>query len=174
MKINNLFFVYFLYTPWASCGCSFFLFLIYFEYYPSKNKYTNNLFCCVLALPGLILTEMDVNASGRVKRGRGAVGSRMDEAGPYLPHHSDSKDRLLTAPDLRVREEWEHRVVLGPEKPSSLELNESSEDGLHRDKKKEKKGCSGCSKHSRKHGSKEKSSDKKKKKKSEKRSKHHK
>lgn len=119
---------------------------------------------------------MDVCAFGRVKRGRGAVGSRMDEAGPYLPHCSHSKDRLLTNPDLRVREEWEHRVVLGPEKPSALELSESSEDELHWDRrKKEKKVRSGSSnkQHSRKHGSKEKSRDKKKKK-SEKRSKHRK
>ena len=118
---------------------------------------------------------MDVCAFGRIKRGRGAVGSRMDEAGPYLPHCSHSKDRLLTNPDLRVREEWEHRVVLGPEKPSSLELSESS-DELHWDRrKKEKKVRSGSSnkQHSRKHGSKEKSRDKKKKK-SEKRSKHRK
>ncbi|KAL6347535.1 hypothetical protein AAG906_026059 [Vitis piasezkii] len=120
--------------------------------------------------------EVEEFLNSRVKRGRGAVGSRMDEAGPYLPHCSHSKDRLLTNPDLRVREEREHRVVLGPEKPSALELSESSEDELHWDRrKKEKKVHSGSSnkQHSRKHGSKEKSRDKKKKK-SEKRSKHRK
>lgn len=126
----------------------------------------------MLVFPGSILTKVKINAFGRVKRGRGAVGSRMDEAGPYLPHHSDSK----TTPDSRVREEWKHRIALGPKKPSSLESNESSEDEVHCDKK-EKKVRSGSSnkEHSRKHGSKEKSREKKKKKKkSEKRSKHHK
>ena len=53
----------------------------------------------------------------RVKRGRGAVGSRMDEPGPYLHllfHHKDEP-----SPDIRVEEKWERRVQ-GPEKPSFL------------------------------------------------------
>ena len=52
-----------------------------------------------------------------MKRGRGAVGSRMDEPGPYLHllfHHKDEP-----SPDIRVEEKWERRVQ-GPEKPSFL------------------------------------------------------
>ncbi|KAF2921944.1 hypothetical protein DAI22_07g072800 [Oryza sativa Japonica Group] len=54
----------------------------------------------------------------RVKRGRGAVGSRMDEPGPYLNVASRSQENEPNA-DTRVEEKWERRVQ-GPEKPLSL------------------------------------------------------
>lgn len=89
----------------------------------------------------------------RMKRGRGAVGSRMDETGPYLPQ--DSPEDSSTS--RYVREERVRRV-LGPEKPPHfLKSHESDEDMA-------KKARSGISKNKHKHGSKEKSKDKKKKK----------
>ncbi|KAK9286279.1 hypothetical protein L1049_014669 [Liquidambar formosana] len=123
---------------------------------------------------GLRDEEIEEFLHSRVKRGRGAVGSRMDETGPYLP--PDPKEKLSTSPDVRVREEWERRI-LGPEKPSFLKSCESSEEEDKRKKaKKVKKVHSGSLNklHSRKHGSKEKSRDKKKKKRGEKKSKHRK
>ncbi|XP_042477600.1 hepatoma-derived growth factor-related protein 2-like [Macadamia integrifolia] len=88
---------------------------------------------------GLRDEEVEEFLHSRVKRGRGAVGSRMDETGPYLPPSSlDSKDKLLVRPDVRVKEEWEQRV-LGPEKPPSLKSRNSSEDEIDRNSSKVKK-----------------------------------
>ena len=103
---------------------------------------------------------MDIFAHDRVKRGRGAVGSRMDETGPYLPPCPDYEEKLSRSPDAKLL-----GVVFKPEKYCS-----SSEEEL----KKAKKVCSKSldKKHSRKHRSKEKSRDKKRKRKDEKRSKH--
>ncbi|XP_059653093.1 uncharacterized protein LOC132300146 [Cornus florida] len=124
---------------------------------------------------GLRDAEIEEFLHSRVKRGRGTVGSRMDETGPYLPRSSDGKGKLLDS-NLRVGEEWENRAVLGPAKPSSLESCESSEEESSRGKRKKSKkvGSGSSSKHrSRKH-TKEKSRDKlKKKREKEKRSKHH-
>lgn len=104
---------------------------------------------------------------GRAKRGRGAVGSRMDETGPYLPRCPDKEEQSTSL---------ERRVVYGPAKPSSLESCESSEEetGDDRKNKKRKKAHSRSSKkqHSEKHRSKKKSKDKKKKRNEEKRSKY--
>ncbi|KAF6133914.1 hypothetical protein GIB67_040678 [Kingdonia uniflora] len=74
---------------------------------------------------GLRDEEVEEFLHSRVKRGRGAVGSRMDEAGPYLP--LESKRKFGSSPDRWVKEERGHRV-LGPEKPSYLKSHESSED----------------------------------------------
>ena len=114
---------------------------------------------------------MNLFYDDRVKRGRGSIGSRMDETGPYLPTNSDSAE-LSTILIAR-----KHHVMLGPEKPSLLKSDESSSDEeLHEHRrKKEKYQCeSSDKKHSRKHKSKEKFRDKKKKRKEEKRSKHRK
>lgn len=49
--------------------------------------------------------------SYRVKRGRGAVGSRMDEPGPYCSGEANLDF------DIRQKEEWEERIarpVAGP------------------------------------------------------------
>ncbi|XP_024027216.1 transcription initiation factor TFIID subunit 3 [Morus notabilis] len=118
---------------------------------------------------GLKDEELEEFLHSRTKRGRGAVGSRMDETGPYLPRFSDSKE------ESRSSDVIERHVVYGPQKPSSLKLNESSEEeNDERRKKKRKKDRSRCSKkqHSEKHRSKGKSDDKGKRKKDEKRSKH--
>ncbi|GMJ12631.1 hypothetical protein like AT4G33690 [Hibiscus trionum] len=119
---------------------------------------------------GLRDEEIEKFLQSRVKRGRGSIGSRMDETGPYLPTNSDSPEMVSTNPIAR-----EHRVTLGPEKPSSLRSDESfSDEELreHRRKKEKDHSKSSEKKHRRKHKSKEKPIDKKKKRKGEKRSKH--
>ncbi|XP_042500979.1 G patch domain-containing protein 1 homolog [Macadamia integrifolia] len=88
---------------------------------------------------GLWDEEVEEFLHSRVKRGKGAVGSRMDEMGPCPPSSSlDSKDKVLVRHDVKVKEEWEQRV-LGPEKPPSLKSCNSSEDEIDRDSSKMKK-----------------------------------
>ncbi|XP_071722055.1 uncharacterized protein [Rutidosis leptorrhynchoides] len=115
---------------------------------------------------GLKDEEIEKFLHSRVKRGRGSVGSRMDEAGPYLLPSSSSKDGLSRSPD-HVRK---YRV-LGPEKPSSLEDFEFSDEEEKKKRKKAKKSHSNSSdkKHCRRNEKKEKSRDKKKRRKEEKR-----
>ncbi|CAL5079247.1 unnamed protein product [Urochloa decumbens] len=67
---------------------------------------------------GLRDDEIERFLHSRVKRGRGAIGSRMDELGPYLDSSSRGHDNE-PSPDIRVEEKWERRVQ-GPEKPSYL------------------------------------------------------
>lgn len=97
----------------------------------------------------------------RAKRGRGAIGSRMDEPGPYLPSTADT-DLSLTSSEPNFRERWESRI-LGPEKPSHFisykETVSEDDKSSTSDKSRSKKS----SKHSKKHKLKEKSKDKKKK-----------
>ena len=115
---------------------------------------------------------MNLLYDDRVKRGRGSIGSRMDETGPYLPTNSDSPGKLSTNPFAR-----DHRVTLGPKKPSSLKSDESSSDEEiheHRWKKEKDNSERSDKKNSRKHKCKDKYRDKKKKRKDEKRSKHRK
>ncbi|OVA13694.1 hypothetical protein BVC80_1767g16 [Macleaya cordata] len=126
---------------------------------------------------GLRDEEVEEFLHSRVKRGRGAIGSRMDETGPYLPplHSEDSKEKLLAiSNDVRVKEDWEHRVLLGPEKPTSLKKsswkssseNNSDQEGSWKKVKKVESVSSSKKQHSKKHKSKDKSRDKKKAKKS--------
>ncbi|KAJ9561187.1 hypothetical protein OSB04_006347 [Centaurea solstitialis] len=100
---------------------------------------------------GLRDKEIEEFLHSRAKRGRGAIGSRMDETGPYLP---DSKGKM------EYRESSENRAVLGPEKPRNLKSDSSS------DEERERRGSK---KHCRKHRSKD-----EKKRREKKRSKHHK
>ncbi|KAJ1692659.1 hypothetical protein LUZ63_009357 [Rhynchospora breviuscula] len=84
---------------------------------------------------GLQDDEIEQFLRARVKRGRGEIGSRMDEPGPYL-HPTDLGD------SSNVRFEYEQeRRVLGPEKPLSLRSSEKNrkEKSSSKDKKKEKK-----------------------------------
>ncbi|XP_022748626.1 protein FAM133-like [Durio zibethinus] len=122
---------------------------------------------------GLRDQEVEEFLQSREKRGRGSIGSRMDETGPYLPSISDSPGKLSASLIGR-----EHRVMLGPEKPSSLKSDESSSDEeLHEHRQKKEKDHSESSDkkhHPREHKSQEKSRHKKKKRKDKKRSKHHK
>ncbi|KAJ6424482.1 hypothetical protein OIU84_025294 [Salix udensis] len=119
---------------------------------------------------GLRDEEVEEFLHSRVKRGRGAVGSRMDETGPYLPPCPDYKEKLSRSLDAKLP-----GVVFKPEKPSLLKYHASSEEELGTERlKKAKKVCSKSldKKHSRKHRSKEKSRGKKRERKDDKRSKH--
>ncbi|XP_068320072.1 uncharacterized protein [Pyrus communis] len=107
---------------------------------------------------GLRDEELEEFLHSRIKRGRGAVGSRMDETGPYLPRSSDSKEALPQSPSVQERR------VYGPERPSH-KLCYSSEEELDNERKKYKMVKPGSS---NKHKSKEKSKEKKKKRKDEK------
>ncbi|KAK8530061.1 hypothetical protein V6N13_102943 [Hibiscus sabdariffa] len=114
---------------------------------------------------GLRDEEIEQFLQSRTKRGRGSIGSRMDETGPYLPTNSDSLEMVLTNAGAR-----EHHVKLGPGKPSSLRSDEELRE--HRWKKEKAHSKSSDKKHRRKHKSKEKSIDKRKKR--EKKSRHRK
>lgn len=61
---------------------------------------------------GLGDDEIESFLQSRNKRGRGSIGPRMDETGPYLP--AEKVDQLQSS-DTRER-----KVVLGPERPPSL------------------------------------------------------
>ncbi|CAL5066411.1 unnamed protein product [Urochloa decumbens] len=67
---------------------------------------------------GLRDDEIERFLHSRVKRGRGAIGSRMDKLDPYIDSSSRGHDNE-PSPDIRVEEKWERRVQ-GPEKPSYL------------------------------------------------------
>uniref|UniRef100_A0A7N0TWU1 Uncharacterized protein n=1 Tax=Kalanchoe fedtschenkoi TaxID=63787 RepID=A0A7N0TWU1_KALFE len=111
---------------------------------------------------GLKDEEIEEFLHARVKRGRGDVGSRMDEPGPYLPSEADR-----SGPETNFRERWESRI-LGPEKPISM-------DNLERAKPDKSDSKRSKSKHPKKHRSKDKPRDKSKKSKEKKktrRSKH--
>lgn len=147
-------------------------------FYTQGNKIVFSFFTCLHArvlgtcFARLIMIsvrwfKIEVSVNGRVKRGRGAVGSRMDEAGPYLAPSADSNGKLSASYDV-----WQHRVF-GPEKPPSLKPCRSSDDDDDADRRKKRKERSSSSekKHSKKRKSKEKSRHKKKKREG-KRSKH--
>ncbi|KAH7423628.1 hypothetical protein KP509_12G064800, partial [Ceratopteris richardii] len=57
---------------------------------------------------GLREEEMEHFLQSRVKRGRGAIGSRMDETGPYPSPHFDVVEDMS---NVRVKEEWEQRII---------------------------------------------------------------
>ncbi|CAN1173076.1 hypothetical protein LINPERPRIM_LOCUS9035, partial [Linum perenne] len=108
---------------------------------------------------GLKDEEIEEFLQSRAKRGRGAVGSRMDETGPFRPTGEDTMDVIVKS----------HRAVLGPEKPSYINSSESSDDESDDDRRKKAKKT----KSEKKHSTKEKSRDKKRKRKDEKRRKKH-
>ncbi|KAE9595041.1 hypothetical protein Lal_00041376 [Lupinus albus] len=109
---------------------------------------------------GLKDEELEEFLHSRKKRGRGGIGPRMDETGPYLPPPHPYRDPS-PSPDARER-----RVIYGPERPPSLKSCDSSEEELHEERRKKiKKSHAGKSEkeHSKKSRSKEKSKHKKKK-----------
>lgn len=115
--------------------------------------------------------QNDCSDNCRVKRGRGAVGSRMDETGPYPANSHSASSREMAD---RVRDEWENRVILGPDKPSFLKSScESSEEDRWKKAKRDGLVETSHKQHSRKHKKKDEMKDRKKKKR-EKSSKHHK
>lgn len=100
---------------------------------------------------------------GRVKRGRGTVGSRMDEAGPYLPSSPDPREKESASPDMKLSRGSRDHVVIGPEKPVWLNSSGSSESESPSDDKRKAPKKAKSSKHHdhyRKHKSKKKSKDK--------------
>ncbi|KAK9076118.1 hypothetical protein SSX86_004451 [Deinandra increscens subsp. villosa] len=111
--------------------------------------------------------EIEEFLHSRAKRGRGTIGSRMDEAGPYL---SDSKGKkhLESPNDMGYRDNM--RPMLGPEKPANLKSNSSSDEESYEEREKRAKRSKH---HCRKHKLRERSIDKKKRKREKKRSKHH-
>ncbi|KAH6763342.1 hypothetical protein C2S52_020775 [Perilla frutescens var. hirtella] len=119
---------------------------------------------------GLKDDEIDQFLQSRTKRGRGSIGSRMDETGPYLPLSPDPKNMYESHNEMPNKA----RVVLGPEKPYPLKSSESSSDDEPRSHKNKKSKAGSSKRHSRKHRSKEQSKDKKKRKRKDEKSKHHK
>ncbi|XP_057758568.1 uncharacterized protein LOC130979208 [Arachis stenosperma] len=102
--------------------------------------------------------ELEEFLHTRTKRGRGGIGPRMDETGPYFLPHPDGE--VCPTRDAR-----EHRLIYDPERLSSGKSNESSKEELHDERpKKQIKSHSGNSdkEHSKKRRSKEKSKHKKK------------
>ncbi|CAM6090356.1 unnamed protein product [Calypogeia fissa] len=63
--------------------------------------------------------ELEQFLHSRLKRGRGAVGSRMDETGPYLPSQADKQLSGAPRPDERLKDEWEERII-GPQAGPSV------------------------------------------------------
>ncbi|GER42116.1 phytochrome interacting factor 3-like 2 [Striga asiatica] len=116
---------------------------------------------------GLRDDEVDEFLNSRAKRGRGAVGSRMDETGPYLPSCPVSKPSFS---ESSIEEK--KKVLLGPLKPHQLKSVESSDDESDEDRRRKAKRGSDKG-HSKKHKSKDKSRDKKKKKRKDKKHKYH-
>lgn len=127
---------------------------------------------------GLRDDQVDEFLHSRIKRGRGAVGSRMDETGPYLSScPEDTGEKQLMSLDRDRREAAEKRIVLGPEKPSLFGRCESSDDESLVEQKKTKKAGSSkqrSKKHKLKHKSNDKENKKRKKRREEKRHKHRK
>lgn len=70
--------------------------------------------------------EVETFLLSRTKRGRGAVGSRMDEPGPYPLATScdDGAWKPSSDAEMRQKEDWERRI-LGPEKPSFIKPHNS-------------------------------------------------
>lgn len=126
---------------------------------PSRKRIVDR--SCSKQDEGLRDEEVEEFLQSRLKRGRGCVGSRMDETGPYPC--SPISERLPTNCDER-----DQRVALGPAKPFSLRSKESSssEEEHHEHERKEKdkhRSKRSEKRHSEKHKSKRKSTDKKRK-----------
>ncbi|KAL9243995.1 hypothetical protein vseg_017818 [Gypsophila vaccaria] len=115
--------------------------------------------------------ELEEFLQSRAKRGRGSVGPRMDETGPYLAPLSESHDRSCTFSDY-IHDERPRQVYLGPERPSSLKRREYSDDESEAKRKRSKNSSSGGSKKRAPKKHKSKDRDKKKRKKEKRRHKH--
>lgn len=78
----------------------------------SGDSFHDNEISGSLGDEGLLDEEVDDFLRSRAKRGRGAVGSRMDETGPYLMSNEEkSSPKILS--DMRLKEDWEQRII-GP------------------------------------------------------------
>lgn len=114
----------------------------------SKNRDTKDYY---LRDEGLQVDEVHEFLHSRPKRGRGAVGARMDETGPYPAACSDHESNPSGGSELR------DRPMIGPKKPLWLNSSESSDD---EDMMKVSKKGKPDKYHSSKHKSKSKSRDK--------------
>ncbi|KAM3360728.1 putative protein isoform X1 [Capsicum galapagoense] len=76
---------------------------------------------------GLGDAEIEEFLHSRIKRGRGTVGSRMDEAGPYLPSSPDPREKESASPNMKLSKVHRYHAVIGPEKPDWLNSTVSSE-----------------------------------------------
>lgn len=114
----------------------------------SKRDYED---CDLRENQGLKDEELEEFLHSRTKRGRGAVGSRMDETGPYLAPCNETHSSWPTSSNVTDR-----HVVYGPEKPNSLRSDGSSEEDSDSDRRKRSKRSS-HKQHSKDHKSKHKS-----------------
>jgi hypothetical protein len=131
---------------------------------------------CILVTVASTVMECDIFLADfnfcyvfRVKRGRGAIGSRMDEPGPFLdPSRHQGRE---PSPDMRVEVKWERRVQ-GPEMPLFLK-SKSPDDHWRREGWEDKKPSSSetYSKKEKKRKT-DKNGEREKKKKKKKKSKH--
>lgn len=81
----------------------------------SGDSFHDNEISGSLGDEGLLDEEVDDFLRSRTKRGRGSVGSRMDETGPYLMSNEEkSSPKILS--DMRLKEDWEQRII-GPIMP---------------------------------------------------------
>ncbi|KAL0699353.1 hypothetical protein Bca4012_055475 [Brassica carinata] len=81
---------------------------------------------------GLGDDEIESFLQSRNKRGRGSIGPRMDETGPYLP--AEKVDQVQSS------DTGERKVVLGPERPPSLrQRSDDKEPGQRKSKDSMKK-----------------------------------
>ncbi|MQL93271.1 hypothetical protein Taro_025920 [Colocasia esculenta] len=86
---------------------------------------------------GLKDEEVEEFLQSRMKRGRGAIGSRMDEPGPYpVCGSSDQDEQLLVTHESSAGDEGK-RQVLGPKKPSWLLTDEQHKKSPGRNSAKE-------------------------------------
>ncbi|KAL3614402.1 hypothetical protein CASFOL_042476 [Castilleja foliolosa] len=115
----------------------------------------------------LQIRDVDEFLHSRTKRGRGAVGSRMDETGLYLSSCPNSDTNVS-----EITYENKARVLLGPEKPKYLKPSESSSDDEETCTDKKRKARSSSKRHSKKQKSKEKSRENNKSRRKERKSKY--
>ncbi|XP_057859639.1 uncharacterized protein LOC131068476 [Cryptomeria japonica] len=100
---------------------------------------------------GLCDEEIEAFLQSRTKRGRGAIGSRMDEPGPYLM--SPAGESSLAGPsEVRVKEDWEQRII-GPSMPSSsrTDVALAGSDKIKSKNSRNKESKEKCKRHSRMH-----------------------
>ncbi|XP_038888945.1 protein FAM133 [Benincasa hispida] len=131
---------------------------------PSNKRVSED--CLLREDQGLKDEELEEFLHSRTKRGRGAVGSRMDETGPYLAPNNESDLSWPSCSNATDRS-----VVHGPERPSFLKSSSSSEKETDNDRRKRSKRSS-HKQHRKDHNSKNKSE--KKRRKESKKSKRHK
>lgn len=95
---------------------------------PSSNKHGHD----HEEKDGLRDDELEEFLHSRAKRGRGDIGPRMDEPGPYLSSPSKFDDC-----ETREKEDWEHRII-GPQKFPFFKSHDSLYENIHASDSKKK------------------------------------